>query len=99
MKKFNFGKNKNMKEYGREQPPAYCLNHLKELPFNTYLFRGMKDAVMNEVDFNLLIDKFGEDRVHTYQIPDYNHLDYVWSESAHHDIYGLISEIVEKGSI
>lgn len=54
---------------------------------------------MNEVDFNRLVDKFGEDRISTYEIPDYNHLDYVWSESAHHDIYGLISEIVERGSI
>lgn len=98
MKKFNFGKNTNLVIYGREDPPSYSLDHLKELPFNTYLFRGLKDAVMNDIDFKRLVDKFGEERISTYEIPDYNHLDYVWSESAHHDIYGLISEIVEKGS-
>lgn len=51
MSKFNHGKSKNMALYGSQRPPAYCLQHIKELPFKTYLFRGMKDAVMNTLDF------------------------------------------------
>lgn len=97
MRKFNYGKRKNNQLYGVDHPPAYCLNHLRTLPFNTYIFKGQKDAVMNDKDFRTLVSQFHEDRIFTYELPDYNHLDYVWSETAHHDLYGHISEIVEKG--
>jgi pimeloyl-ACP methyl ester carboxylesterase len=93
MRRFNYGKRENLERYGREEPPAYGLQHLGELPFAAHLFRGMKDAVMNETDFAGLVGHFHPDRVHTYELHDYNHLDYVWSETAHQDFYGRIIEI------
>lgn len=88
MRRFNYGKKKNIQQYGREEPPTYCLEHLKELPFTCHLFRGMKDAVMNETDFAHLVGRFHQEKIKSYEVEDYNHLDYVWSESAHNDLYG-----------
>jgi hypothetical protein len=85
-------------KYSREDPPAYGLEHLKDLPFKTHLFRGMKDAVMNEPDFHALVSKFDSGKLSTYEVVDYNHLDYVWSESAHHDLYSSIMEITHSHS-
>lgn len=48
MKKFDYGPKKNLEIYGSETPETYCLEHLQSLPFKTYLFRGMKDAVIND---------------------------------------------------
>jgi hypothetical protein len=68
---------------------------LDKLPFNTYLFKGLKDAVMSDRDFLELIQRFDQGKIFTYDLPDYNHLDYVWSETAHKDLYEHILEISE----
>lgn len=94
MRRFNYGKKGNLSRYGSESPPEYKIDHLGELPFTSHLFRGTKDAVMNDADFNRLVGQFHPKRVQTYEVHDYNHLDYVWSETAHHDLYGQIAEIV-----
>lgn len=47
-----------MKVYGKPHPPAYCLQHIEDLPFNSYLFRGLSDSVMSEDDFINLKRKF-----------------------------------------
>lgn len=96
MRRFNYGKKGNLLRYGCETPPVYKIDHLGELPFTTHLFRGTKDAVMNDTDFKHLVGHFHPKRVHTYEVQDYNHLDYVWSETAHHDLYAHIAEIVGK---
>jgi len=56
----------------------------------------MKDAVMSDQDFSELTCKFNKAKIVIHNIPDYNHLDYVWSETAHEDVYGHIIEIVNK---
>lgn len=91
MKNFDFGQEKNMELYGRQTPPAYSLKHLLVLPFNTYLFKGNKDAVMSDKDFTNLVGEFNCQKIFTYDVADYNHLDYVWSETAYKDLYEHIS--------
>jgi hypothetical protein len=98
MHRFNHGHQKNLELYGKCSPPAYCLLHLQELPFDSFLFRGLSDTVMSDGDFTNLIGKFHPQRVFTHELLDYNHLDYVWSESAHLDLYGRILQIVEEAS-
>jgi hypothetical protein len=53
---------------------------------------------MNEPDFHALVSKFDSGKLSTYEVVDYNHLDYVWSESAHHDLYSSIMEITHSHS-
>ena len=43
---------------------------------------------MNETDFAHLVGRFHVEKIKAYEVEDYNHLDYVWSESAHNDLYG-----------
>jgi hypothetical protein len=90
MHKFNYGAKKNMKLYGESSPPAYGLLHLQNLPFDSYLYRGSTDSFMSKTDFSNLVSKFNPERVFARELHDYNHLDYVWSESAHHDLYDHI---------
>jgi hypothetical protein len=96
MRRFDYGKKANLLKYGCELPPVYGVDHLGELPFATHLFRGTKDTVMNEKDFSHLVAQFHPQRIHTYEVADYNHLDYVWSETAHQDLYGHIVDIVAR---
>ena len=41
-----------------EIAPEYCLKHLKELPFSSFLFRGEKDALASHEDFAELLAMF-----------------------------------------
>ncbi len=58
MRKFSYGKQKNIEMYNSPVPPSYSLDHLKTLPFNSYLFRGLKDTVISDKDFGSLVDSF-----------------------------------------
>lgn len=65
-KKFDFGKKKNRTVYGSDSPPSYNFNNLKQFSFNKYLFRGMKDAVMSEQDFNFLLSNLDTNSTFSY---------------------------------
>jgi len=54
MRKFDHGKKKNNILYGSVIPPEYCFNHLRDLPFKSYIFKGGKDAVMSNKDYQKL---------------------------------------------
>lgn len=62
-RKFCYGPRKNKQLYGTEQAPEYCLKHLKELPFSSFLFRGGHDGLASKEDFQELIGYFSEERV------------------------------------
>jgi len=66
MRKFNYGRKRNMEIYGKHEPDAYCLKHLEDLPFNTYLFRGSKDAVIPQNNFIQLVSMFNPEKVTAY---------------------------------
>ncbi len=53
---------------------------------------------MNGKDFEGLLERFDEKKIESFQLADYNHLDYVWSEGAHSDLYGQMIEIIESNS-
>lgn len=60
MRKFDHGKKKNKIVYGAEIPPEYKFDHLKSLPFKSYIFKGEKDAVMSNKDYENLQELMGE---------------------------------------
>lgn len=60
MRRFDYGSKKNMEVYGSEEPSTYCLDHLGRLPFKSYLFRGLKDAVITDESFTRLVSRFAE---------------------------------------
>jgi hypothetical protein len=86
-KKFNYGIKKNRQIYGSDEPPSYNFCKLKQYSFNKYIFRGTKDAVISDKDFNLLMSKLDPNSTAHYNIPDYAHLDYIWGMCAKEIIY------------
>jgi hypothetical protein len=90
MAKFDYGKRKNELLYGTDSPPEYQFDHLKSFNFNSYIFRGLKDAVVSEKDYNKIVQFMNKDKFQTIELHDYAHLDYVWGEQAHEDIYTKI---------
>jgi hypothetical protein len=58
----------------------------------------MKDAVISEENFNNLVSKFNPGKISTYELHDYHHLEYLWSQTAHNDVYPHIMKIVEENS-
>lgn len=99
MHRFDYGEQENLKKYGQPSPPAYGLEHIEKIPFKTYLFRGMKDAVMNDEDFSELVARYQPQLIETYDVEDYHHLEYIWSETAHNDIYERMRAIVDQHSL
>lgn len=93
-RKFDYGKKKNEEVYGNILPPTYNFDRLRECSFNKYLFRGMKDAVMSEHDFNFLLSKLDSNSTFSYEITDYAHLDYIWGVCAKQMLYENILNIV-----
>jgi lysosomal acid lipase/cholesteryl ester hydrolase len=85
--KFDHGRQQNLKLYGREKPPRYQLENLKDCRFPTLLFRGTIDSVVSETDFEGLAAKFPAELTRSVHIEDYHHLDYVWADSAHSLVY------------
>jgi hypothetical protein len=74
MRRFDYGTKKNLEVYGSEEPKAYCLKHLENLPFKSYLFKGTKDAVMSHQCFEKLASLFNPEKIKTYELDDYHHL-------------------------
>jgi hypothetical protein len=66
------------------------------LPFKTHIFRGSRDAVISDKDFELLVGYFNQENLEVHSISDYAHLDYAWGMSAKEDIYDKIVEILKE---
>jgi len=49
-KKYDFGKEKNLKIYGTEKPPHYNVENLKNITVPQYLFFGSADIVSSKTD-------------------------------------------------
>ena len=98
MRRLCLGKSRNKKVYGCEEAPAYCLDHLSELPFETHIFRGLRDSVMSDGDFKGMMRRFKAGRGKSYELPLYNHLDYLWGKNAHKDVHEHVLRIVNERS-
>jgi hypothetical protein len=96
LRKFDFGRKKNLQIYGTEEPPAYEFGALKKHTFNKYLFRGSKDAVISELDFDLLLSKLEPNSTFNYLLEDYAHLDYIWGTCAPEVLYQQVTSIIAE---
>jgi hypothetical protein len=54
--------------------------------------------VIPQENFLQLVSKFNPEKITTYELPDYNHLEYLWSETAHQDVYPHLMKMVEECS-
>ncbi|CAI2370342.1 unnamed protein product [Moneuplotes crassus] len=90
-RRYDYGKEENIKIYGQEAPPLYDFEVLKEnvKDLDMLLFRGEIDALVTQEDFERLLDifDFKIGKTLDYKIvPKYDHLDYVWADNAYEEI-------------
>ncbi|KAH8405140.1 hypothetical protein KR222_004568, partial [Zaprionus bogoriensis] len=79
----------NLQHYGQPSPPVYALQHVR---LNMQLFYGDRDALASREDVLRLVQDLSNSRVKLYQVRGYNHIDFLYAESAPQLIYEKIIE-------
>lgn len=95
---YDYGKNKNMKVYGTPEPPRYNVTNFRKYNVKTFLTVSDSDPFSDERDIDFFVDAIDplkKEMVQVLKVTNYNHLDYLWSESAVDDIYKHIFEFLQ----
>lgn len=79
----------NRQHYGQPNPPVY---QLKNVRLNMQLFYGNRDALASREDVLRLVRDLRNSRLKLYQVRGYNHIDFLYAESAPQMIYEKIIE-------
>jgi len=75
----------NEDHYGQRTPPSY---KLADITVPTGLYSGGQDTLADPTDVQRLRTELRSSvLVHDVQIPDYDHMDFVWGISAHSRVY------------
>jgi pimeloyl-ACP methyl ester carboxylesterase len=84
-RRHDYGREENLKRYGVEVPPPYDISLFPaDLP--TLLVSGGADSLANPEDVKSLLAQLPGNNEHIF-LPAYAHLDYMWSVSAHVELY------------
>ncbi len=84
---FDNGKDKNILEYGQPEPPKYELAKLSNFTIDMFITTSDGDPYCLKQDFDYMIEIFKSCNKTVKNLSKYNHLDYLWSPTAHIDIY------------
>jgi len=90
--KYDYGYFGNMKRYHSLSPPSYPL---KNIETELVLFSGGSDTLADPKDVRWLRGELSTVFRH-YEIPKFNHLDFIWGESARNQVYKEIVRIALK---
>ena len=96
--RYDYGTSKNLIKYGLEQPPVYNVSRLLEFDTETYLYYGDRDYLVDQKDFNHLIQFLPKNTTSTILVKDYAHLDYVWGADAYEFLYKDMIEKIENAN-
>jgi lysosomal acid lipase/cholesteryl ester hydrolase len=92
-RKFDYGRDGNMAQYGVPSPPPY---NVTELSIPTAIFTGGNDWLADPQDVKNLIPKISHVMInHTY-VASYEHLDFIWGLNAPELIYSVIMKLARK---
>jgi len=84
--KYDYGWAKNLYHYHSLKPPQYPIKNIKtEIEF----FSGGRDTLADPQDVSWLTTQVKSLTKH-HVIPEYNHLDFIWGESARRKVYKKI---------
>ncbi len=84
---FDYGKEKNIKFYNQEIPPEYDFKKLNDFPIDMFITTTDGDPYCVKDDFEHMMEIFKKCKITIKELTMYNHLDYLWSHTAHMDIY------------
>nr|CAD2180543.1 unnamed protein product [Meloidogyne enterolobii] len=98
MQKFNYGSRRaNQKHYGQNTPPIYNLTNIADIPIYLYYSEADWLATKKDVEETILQQIPQENIKLANELPNFNHLDFIWGQDAAEEIYGkIIKEISEE---
>ena len=90
LRKFDYGKKKNLKLYGSEEPPAY---DLRKISIPVYLYYGNNDLLSTEPNIRKLETTLRHQKTRFYQ--DWGHWSYFVAKEVDRFINDIINDIKE----
>ena len=93
---YDYGKEENLKRYGKSRPPVYDLKKFKHYKVKSTLYYSDSDPFSNENDLKQITQFLHKDIVEVKKLINYNHLDFLWSKDAKDDIYVEILSKLNK---
>ncbi len=96
---FDYGKDENLKVYGKKTPPQYDMSHFstKMADIDFLLIVGAKDALVNPKDFEKL-KLVLPPNYFVKNIDDYNHLDYMWAKDVNEYVNNDIRTFLSRNN-
>ncbi len=94
--KFDYGsKSKNKEHYGTEKPPEYDLTKMKNYSIKSMVTTSDADPYCNPEDTLDFLKKIEDQSVvEVLSLTNYDHIDYLWSDSAYEEIYPKILDFL-----
>jgi len=95
--KYDYGsKSENKKHYGIEEPPEYDLKNMKKYSIKSMVTISDTDPFCNPNDTLDFLKKIEDQSiVEVMNLTNYDHIDYLWSDSAYDEIYQKILNFLD----
>ncbi|KAL5010053.1 hypothetical protein ScPMuIL_012358 [Solemya velum] len=91
--RYDYGsKTENMKHYGQADPPVY---NVTQMTTPTVLFWAEDDWLADSTDVKQLISNI-QNLLGSYEIDNWNHLDFIWGVDAAKIVYDKIIKIMKE---
>ena len=94
--KFDYGsKSENKKQYGTEKPPEYDLTKMKNYSIKSMVTTSDADPFCNPNDtLDFLKNIEDQSVVKVMNLTNYDHIDYLWSDSAYEEVFPKILDFL-----
>ena len=95
MIKYDFGIIENIEHYGKINPPKYDLNKMKNYKIKSFITISDSDPFCNPEDtLEFLLKIEDQSVIEILSLKDYNHIDYLWADSAYEELYPKFLEFL-----
>ena len=96
LRRYDYGKEENLKRYGSVEPPEYEISAVKKWNIKGMVTISNADPFCNPKDTLEFVNRIeNKDIVKVLNMENYNHLDYLWAEDAVVDLYPKIFEFLQ----
>ena len=97
LQKYDYGELNNLIHYGTVNPPAYDLNKMKKYSIPSLMTISDADPFANPQDTIEFIDNIeNKNIVQILSLSNYNHIDYLWADSAIEDIFPKVIDFIKN---